>query len=98
MEKLGKVSRFCPVLQEWLIVGLGNPGAQYEFTRHNAGFLTIDRLAKKCNVTIDRIKFKGLSADAMVCGKRVLFLKPQTYMNHSGAVGAGSSGILQNSS
>lgn len=84
MEKLGQSQPILSGPPEWLIVGLGNPGAQYEFTRHNAGFLTIDRLAKKCNVTIDRIKFKGLSADAMVCGKRVLFLKPQTYMNHSG--------------
>ena len=84
MEKLGQSQPILSGPPEWLIVGLGNPGTQDEFTRHNAGFLTIDQLAKKCHVTIDRIKFKGLCADAMICGKRVLLLKPQTYMNHSG--------------
>ncbi len=68
----------------WLIVGLGNPGTQYEYTRHNAGFLALDKLAEKAGVKIDRIKFKGLTAAATVAGQRALLLKPQTFMNKSG--------------
>ena len=67
-----------------IIVGLGNPGRQYEGTRHNAGFFVLDTLAEQCGVKIDRIKFKGLTGDAMVGDKRVLLLKPSTYMNLSG--------------
>lgn len=69
---------------EFLIVGLGNPGREYEGTRHNAGFLVLDRLADKAGVAIDRLKFKGLCAQAGVGGKKVLLLKPGTYMNLSG--------------
>lgn len=69
---------------EFLIVGLGNPGPKYEYTRHNAGFLTINTLAQKLGVQIDRMKFKSLCADAMMGGKRVLLMKPQTFMNNSG--------------
>jgi PTH1 family peptidyl-tRNA hydrolase len=67
-----------------IIVGLGNPGRQYEGTRHNAGFFVLDTLAEQCGVNIDRIKFKGLTCDAVVGDKRVLLLKPSTYMNLSG--------------
>ena len=69
---------------EWLIVGLGNPGTKYEFTRHNAGFLCVDLYAEKNSFKIDRIKFKGTLSDVRIKGKRCLFLKPQTFMNLSG--------------
>lgn len=69
---------------EYIIVGLGNPGRQYAGTRHNAGFITIDSLAEKLGVKIDRIKFKAVCCQATVGGKRVLLLKPQTFMNNSG--------------
>lgn len=69
---------------EWLVVGLGNPGTKYEFTRHNAGFLCLDLFAEKNSFKIDRIKFKGTLCDVRIRGKRCLFLKPQTFMNLSG--------------
>ena len=69
---------------DWLIVGLGNPGLQYANTRHNAGFLALDRLAERLGVKIDRKAHRGLCASATVAGQRCLLLKPQTYMNDSG--------------
>ena len=69
---------------EFLIVGLGNPGRQYENTRHNAGFITLDTIAEKAGARVDRIKFKGLCGEGMLGGKKVLFLKPSTFMNLSG--------------
>ena len=69
---------------EFLIAGLGNPGREYEGTRHNAGFMALDRLAEKTGVKIDRIRFKGLCGRAVLGGKKVLLLKPGTYMNLSG--------------
>lgn len=69
---------------EFLIVGLGNPGRQYENTRHNAGFITLDVIAGKAGARVDRIKFKGLCGEGMLGGKKVLFLKPSTFMNLSG--------------
>ena len=68
----------------FLIDGLGNPGSRYENTRHNAGFMAIDRIAAKAGVSIDRLKFKGLTAQAEVGGQCVLLLKPSTFMNLSG--------------
>lgn len=71
-----------------LIVGLGNPGKEYEKTRHNAGFMCIDEVAKKCNLSFDTKKFKALIATGFVNGEKVILMKPQTYMNLSGeAVG-----------
>ena len=67
-----------------IIVGLGNPGEQYLTTRHNAGFCAIDYIAAKQNVKIDRLKFKSLIADTVIGGKRVILVKPQTFMNLSG--------------
>lgn len=67
-----------------LVVGLGNPGAQYENTRHNAGFLAIDRIAEQAGIRIGTAKCKGLVGDGMLGGRHVLLLKPQTYMNLSG--------------
>ena len=69
---------------EYLIVGLGNPGSQYEATRHNAGFMAIDRLAAKLGVSVNRLKFKSLCGDGMIAGKHCLLMKPSTYMTHSG--------------
>ncbi len=69
---------------EYVIVGLGNPGLQYENTRHNAGFMAIDKLASSLGIKIDKMKFKGLYADTSVNGVRCLLLKPTTYMNNSG--------------
>ena len=69
---------------EFLIVGLGNPGAKYETTRHNAGFLCVDLLAQKHHFPIKRLKFKALCGDVTLAGHRCLVLKPQTFMNLSG--------------
>ncbi len=69
---------------EFLVVGLGNPGAKYDGTRHNAGFRAVDYIAEQTGVQIDRLKFKGLCARAQIGGKSVLLLKPCTYMNLSG--------------
>ena len=72
----------------WLIVCLGNPGAKYANTRHNAGFMAADVLERKYNVKINKIKFKALTAVADIGGQAALLMKPQTYMNLSGeAVG-----------
>ncbi|MCD7890418.1 MAG: aminoacyl-tRNA hydrolase [Ruminococcus sp.] len=69
---------------EYVIAGLGNPGMQYDGTRHNAGFYTIDMLAEQLGVQINRMKFKGMTAEASIEGKRCLLLKPNTFMNLSG--------------
>ena len=70
---------------DFLIVGLGNPGKKYENTRHNAGFLSMDKLAKTCGVTVDRAKFHALTATAVLDdGTKVMLMKPQTMMNASG--------------
>ncbi|QIK69076.1 aminoacyl-tRNA hydrolase [Erysipelothrix sp. HDW6C] len=67
-----------------IIVGLGNPGKQYEKTRHNAGFITIDKVAKALGVSVTTKKFKALIAETFVRGEKVILVKPQTYMNLSG--------------
>ena len=73
---------------EWLVVGLGNPGEKYENTRHNVGFLTVDQLADRANVPVQKLKHRALTNTAEVGGVRVLLMKPVTYMNLSGeAVG-----------
>ena len=69
---------------EYIIAGLGNPGKQYELSRHNAGFLCIDILANRYSFRTDRIKFNALCADVMISSKRCLVMRPQTYMNLSG--------------
>lgn len=69
---------------DFLIVGLGNPGKQYETTRHNAGFICIDALAEKYSIKINKLKFKSLMGEGRIEGKRCLLLKPQTFMNLSG--------------
>ena len=67
-----------------LVVGLGNPGDKYYNTRHNAGFLAMDFISQKLGVKVDRSKFKALVGEAVIAGKRVLLMKPQTFMNASG--------------
>ncbi len=69
---------------EYVIAGLGNPGLEYENTRHNAGFIVLDMLAKQCGEEINRMQFKGRTADVMLGDKHCLLLKPTTYMNNSG--------------
>ncbi len=69
---------------EYMIVGLGNPGAKYEGTRHNTGFMALECIARKEGVRLDRLKFRSSCADCMLGGKRVLLLRPSTYMNLSG--------------
>ena len=68
----------------WLIVGLGNPGREYEKTRHNCGFRAIDILAQKLNCKVDKGKFQGLYSQVNYNGSKLLLLKPMTYMNLSG--------------
>jgi peptidyl-tRNA hydrolase, PTH1 family len=67
-----------------LIVGLGNPGKQYDGTRHNIGFEVIDKISEKLNINLDQAKFKGIYGYGMVEGEKVFLLKPLTYMNLSG--------------
>ena len=68
----------------YLIVGLGNPENEYANTRHNMGFDTINEIAKNNNININKTKFKGLYETGIIKGKKVVLLKPQTYMNLSG--------------
>lgn len=69
---------------EFLIVGLGNPGREYEYTRHNTGFLTIDRLCVEQKTEVKKLKYKALYGDTVIGGHRCLLVKPQTFMNNSG--------------
>lgn len=70
--------------QSWLIVGLGNPGREYERTRHNTGFRAIDLLGQTLGCKIDKAKFQGLYGQTVYNGTKLFLLKPQTYMNLSG--------------
>ncbi|MGN1132581.1 MAG: aminoacyl-tRNA hydrolase [Ruminococcus sp.] len=69
---------------EYMVVGLGNPDKKYENTRHNTGFICLDRVAEKFGANVNRIKFKSLVGECTISGKKVLLMKPQTYMNNSG--------------
>ena len=68
----------------YIIIGLGNPGKEYEYTRHNTGFITIDKLASKYNIEISKAKHKALIGTGVIEGEKVVLVKPQTYMNLSG--------------
>ena len=81
-KKIETKSDTLPVTH--IVVGLGNIGKQYEKTRHNAGFLAIDRIAERCGVKIDRVKFHATVSEANLGGSRVLLMKPTTLMNNSG--------------
>ena len=83
-KQISSGSDSAPSAVEYIVVGLGNPGIQYARTRHNAGFMAIDALAKKYKTEINRSKFKALVGEAEINGKRVLLMKPQTFMNLSG--------------
>ena len=68
----------------WIIVGLGNPGAEYRDTRHNAGFWALDTIAARAGAAVDRARFHALCGEATVGGVRALLMKPETFMNASG--------------
>jgi len=68
----------------FVIVGLGNPGEQYKDTRHNVGFMVIDRLSEKLNIKVNRLKFKALLGEGLLEDKKIMLVKPMTYMNLSG--------------
>ncbi len=81
-KKIEKKSDTGPV--SFIIAGLGNPGREYEGTRHNVGFVAVDYIADALGVKIDRAKFHALVAECNVSGVRTLLMKPQTFMNNSG--------------
>lgn len=83
-QKIAKQDETTAGPVEYIVAGLGNPGAKYEKTRHNAGFLAMDFLAEKYGARIDRAKFHALVGETTIGGKRVLLMKPQTFMNASG--------------
>lgn len=69
---------------QWVVAGLGNPGEEYSRTRHNAGFMTIDRIARAKGAELNRRRFKGVTAQAELGGKPAILVKPQTFYNLSG--------------
>ncbi len=69
---------------EYMVVGLGNPGREYERNRHNVGFMTMDYISGRCGISINRAKFSALVGEGVIADKRVLLMKPQTFMNSSG--------------
>ncbi len=75
---------FGKASETWLVVGLGNPGAEYQRSRHNSGFRALDILAQKLDCKVDKLKFQGLYGQASYAGRRIYLLKPQTFMNLSG--------------
>lgn len=81
-KKIEKKADTTPV--SFIIAGLGNPGAQYQKTRHNVGFVAIDYIAEKLGARIDRAKFHALVTEAKIGEVRVLLMKPETFMNNSG--------------
>ncbi len=81
-RKIGGEKPSAPITH--IVCGLGNPGKEYEHTRHNMGFIAIDRIAEKAGVRIDRARFHALTAETDISGIRVLLMKPETYMNSSG--------------
>ena len=81
-KKIEKKDDMSPITH--IVAGLGNPGADYAKTRHNAGFLAIDHIAAKCSISIDRVKFHALVGEANIGEVRALLMKPTTFMNSSG--------------
>ena len=73
-----------PAPIDFIIAGLGNPGTKYEDTRHNCGFMAAEILAEKCGVQLKKLRFKSLTAEAGIAGRRCLLMKPTTFMNNSG--------------
>lgn len=83
-RKIEKEKNPVAGVPEFIVAGLGNPGDAYARTRHNAGFAAVDFLCERYNTECRRAKFHALCGDAVIDGKRVLLLKPQTFMNNSG--------------
>lgn len=83
-NRFGKSKAVSVGTPEFIVVGLGNPDRKYTYTRHNSGFLCVDMLADKLNFSVNRLKFKSLTCDAVIGGHRCIVMKPQTYMNNSG--------------
>lgn len=83
-DKIGKSEPAGGGPPAFLIAGLGNPGEKYAQTRHNAGFMAMDVMAQQLGISLKTLKFKSLTASAVVGGKPVLLMKPQTFMNASG--------------
>lgn len=75
---------FNEVDRMFIVAGLGNPGREYKYTRHNTGWEVIDKLAYDHNIEINKIKFSGMAGEGLINGEKVLLLKPLTYMNLSG--------------
>lgn len=92
-KKIEKKSDTGPV--SFIIAGLGNPGAKYEKTRHNIGFMAVDYIAAECGVRIDRAKFHALVGEVDMGGVRVLLMKPETFMNNSGISIAEAAGFYK---
>ncbi|HEX3026191.1 MAG TPA: aminoacyl-tRNA hydrolase, partial [Clostridia bacterium] len=78
-----------------MVAGLGNPGKEYEGTRHNAGFIALDSISQSLNVRLDRARFKSCCGIASVGGKKALLMKPQTFMNLSGEAVAEASSFYK---
>ena len=83
-KRIGSGNAEKPAAVTHLVVGLGNPGAEYRDTRHNAGFWALDAVAASVGVAVDRARFHALTAEATLGGVRVLLMKPETFMNLSG--------------
>ena len=76
--------RVTDAAERWLIVGLGNPGSKYEKSWHNLGYMALDRFAASADIKLGRLRFRGITGEGEVKGKKVILLKPLTYMNLSG--------------
>ncbi len=86
-ELFKKIQKSSPDKNEpvsYIVAGLGNPGDKYAHTRHNAGFMALDVFSEKHSFKIDKLKYKALTREEVISGKRILFMKPQTFMNNSG--------------
>ncbi len=92
-KKIEKKEDNLPITH--IVAGLGNPGKEYEKTRHNAGFIAIDYIAERCGVNINRAKFNALISEATIGGKRVLLMKPTTFMNLSGEAISAAAGFYK---
>ncbi len=91
-KKISTTSSSTGSKPEFIVAGLGNPGAEYDKTRHNAGFMALDRIAARAGASVKQSKFKALVDTVNIDGHSVLLMKPQTYMNLSGeAVGEAAS-------
>lgn len=84
MKKSALFGRKEEIIPMYIIAGLGNPGKQYDMTRHNIGFHTIDYIADKCGAKLTKLKFKAIYGETEICGEKVYLVKPQTFMNLSG--------------